>query len=405
LDTDLNVALAGVRPTIDEVMAAVHAIPELAYEEVQTAALLIDRLESMGARINPSVAGLDTCFRAEFGPETGPAVGIVVPLDAVPMHVPGSETEAFNAVRPIHSCGHSVIAGAVVGAVQLLKASSTQLLGRLVVMGIPADEIHGPAVRARGGGKALTGRAGVWDDLDAVLYAHPEFLDTVWSSSLWMSRRRITLHGPRAFAAGTLDILAAFAATVEGCRKLMSRYGADKVVIETASFEGDVEDGSPCGAELNVLIFGLEKQELQQRLDELADLVGEACAGTGLSPRITGGASVYEGILPNTVLQSAIARVFGNSYVPAPGNLPFATDFGNLSRRAPSAQVGIGRAGGWRFHTEEGAEQFSSQSGRDIAARLAQVYASSVLMLTGDPGMLARARAEFESRRAAEQTT
>jgi metal-dependent amidase/aminoacylase/carboxypeptidase family protein len=404
MDTDLNTALSTVRPIVDEVVSAVHSTPELAYDEVQTAALLIERLEHLGARVSRSVAGLPTCFRAELGPEHGPAVGIVVPLDAVPMHVRGTEDKTFNAVLPVHACGHSVIAGAAVGAVQLLKTSPSRLHGRLVVMGIPADEIHGPAVRARGGGKAITARAGVWDDLDALLYAHPEFLDTVWLSSRWMSRRRITLHGPRAFAVDTPDVLAVFSNMLQGYRRLVSRYGAEWIVLEAASFEGDVEDGSPCGAEVDVLIFGHDRDELQQRLDEVAALAREACAGTGVSPNISGDGSTYEGILPNTVLQAAISSVFGESYVPAPGELPFATDFGNLSRRAPSAQVGIGRAGGWRFHTEEGAEEFASQDGHDIAARLAWVLASSVLMLTSDREMLARARDEFEARRSREQT-
>jgi metal-dependent amidase/aminoacylase/carboxypeptidase family protein len=267
-------------------------------------------------------------------------------------------------------------------------------------MGIPADEIHGPAVRARGGGKAITAAAGVWDDLDAVLYPHPEFLDTVWLSSRWMSRRRIRLHGPRSFAPNARDVLSAFAAMVHECRELAARHGAEWVVLESASFEGDVEDGSPCGAQLDVLIFGHDEEELRLRLDELADVATVSCEGTGLTPTLASGGSTYAGILPNTVLQSAISEVFGDTYVTAPGELPFATDFGNLSRRAPSAQVGIGRPGGWHFHMEVGAEEFASQDGRAIAVRLAHVLASTVLKMTDDPDMLARARKEFEARRA-----
>jgi metal-dependent amidase/aminoacylase/carboxypeptidase family protein len=271
-------------------------------------------------------------------------------------------------------------------------------------MGIPGDEIHAPVVRSRGGGKAVTAEAGVWDDLDAILYAHPEFLDTVWLSSRWMSRRRIRLHGPRFFSADRQDIVATFANMLQSCRTLMNRYGAEWFVIEAASFEGDVEDGSLCGAELSVLIFGRDEDELQERVDELNGLVGEACAGSGLSPNIEehpeGTRPVYQGILANSVLVSAIAAVFGESYVPASMQLPFATDFGNLSRRAPSALIGIGRPGGWRFHTEAGAEEFASQDGREVAARLAQVLALTVSTLTNDRDLLTRARAEFEARRA-----
>jgi len=411
VNSDLIAALPEVRPVVDEVLAAIHATPELAYEELRTAELLVERLENLGARVDRSVAGLPSCFRAEIGSDHGPAVGVVLPLDAVPLHVEEQGNDGFNAIRPVHACGHSVIAAAVVGAAQLLTVSPELLRGRLVVMGIPGDEIHAPVVRTRGGGKAVTADAGVWDDLDAILYAHPEFLDTVWLSSRWMSRRRIRLHGPRVFSADRHDIVAAFAGMLQNCRTLVNRYGAEWVVIETASFEGDVEDGSPCGAELSVLIFGRDEDELQERLDELNGLIGEACAGSGLSPNIEGHPEghpslrrgtrpVYQGILANSVLVSAIAAVFGDSYVPASMQLPFATDFGNLSRRAPSALIGIGRPGGWRFHTEAGADEFASQDGRDVAARLAQVLALTISKLTSDQDLLARARAEFEARRA-----
>jgi hypothetical protein len=43
----------------------------------------------------------------------------------------------------------------------------------------------------------------------------------------------------------------------------------------------------------------------------------------------------------------------------ARGRLPFGTDFGNVSQRVPAALIGIGRPGGWAFHTDGGAEQFA----------------------------------------------
>jgi metal-dependent amidase/aminoacylase/carboxypeptidase family protein len=385
---------------VDDVLRAVHATPELTFEEVQTAALLSERLESLEARIRTPVEGLPTCFRAEVGSEDGPKVGIVVPLDAVPMHVGGSKGEPFDAIRPVHACGHQVIAAAVLGAVQLLSASSRPLQGCLVVMGIPGDEIHAPQVRAWGGGKALTAQAGAWDDLDAVLYAHPEFLDTVWGSSRWMSRQCIRLQGRRALGGDGRNVETVFAELLRASRTLAQRYGSEWIVIEAASFEGDVEDGSPCGAEVSILVYGHESEELRERLAALRDLVQEAGNGTDLAPQVAQQGPIYEGLLPNEQLRSAIASAFGDSYVSASAELPFATDFGNLTRRIPGVLIGIGRPGGWRFHTEEAAEEFASRDGHEIAARLAHVLATSVPELLSDRELLARARAEFESRRA-----
>jgi metal-dependent amidase/aminoacylase/carboxypeptidase family protein len=54
-----------------------------------------------------------------------------------------------------------------------------ELSGSVVVMGCPADEIHAPGTVLHGSGKALSAAAGAWDDVDAALNAHPEYIDTV----------------------------------------------------------------------------------------------------------------------------------------------------------------------------------------------------------------------------------
>ena len=63
-----------------------------------------------------------------------------------------------------------------------------------------------------------------------------------------------------------------------------------------------------------------------------------------------------------------------------PAPLPFGTDFGNVSQRVPAALVGIGRPGGWAFHTDEGAAQFAVD-GIDAALTMAKVLALAVIRL------------------------
>ena len=72
-------------------------------------------------------------------------------------------------------------------------------------------------------------------------------------------------------------------------------------------------------------------------------------------------------------------------FVPDPPPLPFATDFGNISRAVPSALIGVGRDGGWAFHTDEGAEQFASEDGVEAALTSARVLALAAARLS-EPG-------------------
>ena len=67
------------------------------------------------------------------------------------------------------------------------------------------------------------------------------------------------------------------------------------------------------------------------------------------------------------VVEAAFRATGRTGFVPDPPPLPFATDFGNISRVVPSALIGVGREGGWAFHTDEGAEQFASEDGVDAA--------------------------------------
>jgi metal-dependent amidase/aminoacylase/carboxypeptidase family protein len=84
-------------------------------------------------------------------------------------------------------------------------------------------------------------------------------------------------------------------------------------------------------------------------------------------------------------VRAAVAEAFaavGRSFVPDPAPLPFATDFGNISHRVPAALIGVGNAGGWAFHTDEGAAQFASPAGEAAGLALAQVLGLSAARLT-----------------------
>lgn len=203
-DTELIAAVAAQRVAIADTAAFVHAHPELAHEEHLRAAHLAGRMRDAGLRVEQGVARLGTAFRAALtGRRAGRRVGIAALYDAV------AAVREDGSVEAVHSCGHGLIAGAAVGAALALAQLREQLAGELVVVGCPADEIHAPGTAERGGGKWLTAAAGLWDDYDAVLYAHPEFIDTVWQASLWMRRDIFTVAGTRSLR----DDAAQFAST------------------------------------------------------------------------------------------------------------------------------------------------------------------------------------------------
>ncbi len=53
-----------------------------------------------------------------------------------------------------------------------------------------------------------------------------------------------------------------------------------------------------------------------------------------------------------------------------------------MTRTLPAALVGIGRPGGWAFHTPEGYAQFASDAGLEAAVDTATVLALATERLT-----------------------
>jgi metal-dependent amidase/aminoacylase/carboxypeptidase family protein len=369
LDDEVLAAVHARRELAIETIRFVHEHPELAHEEVECSAHLAAVLADAGFELERGVAGLPTAFRACItGARPGRTVGVVAMYDAVP--VVGENGEPV----PMHCCGHGPISGAVVAMATALAGMRDRLAGRLVVVGCPADEIHAPGTRERGGGKALTAVGGVWDDVDVALYAHPEFIDTVSLASLWMQRQRVRVRGIRSLRRDTeqrpLDAFREVAAIV-------AEADPASLILERVVLDGDVEESTGLMLDATFLLFAETEAEIDS-------------AVAALRPRFPHGtwveATKVAGVRPEAATTAAVADAFraaGHGFVADPPPLPFATDYGNISQRVPAAAlIGMGREGGWAFHLPEAAAQFAGPEGEKAAMGMAEVLALAVARLT-----------------------
>jgi metal-dependent amidase/aminoacylase/carboxypeptidase family protein len=366
-DADVIAAVASQRATIADTVAFVHAHRELAHEEHRCAAHLVARLRGAGLRVEDGVAGLDTAFRAALtGTHPGRRVGLVALYDAV------AAVREDGSLEAVHSCGHGPIAGAVVGAALALAPLRKRLAGELVVIGCPADEIHAPGTAERGGGKSLTAIAGVWDDVDAALYVHPEFIDTVWQASLWMRRDTFVVAATRSLRD---DIPQPPLEAIEALLRAAAEFGRAELMIERLALDGDVEEGTGLVLTGAILCFADDEAGVERTALAVRAALPGADWRTGRP---------VPGIRPDAAVTAAVADAFaaaGRGFERDPPPLPFATDFGSISRLVPAALIGVGRPAGWAFHTDEGAAQFASAAGTEIAADMALVLALATVRL------------------------
>jgi metal-dependent amidase/aminoacylase/carboxypeptidase family protein len=367
-DADLIAAVGAQRPTIADTVAFVNGHPELAHDEHGCAGHLVGLFRDAGLRVEEGVAGLGTAFRAALvGRRAGRRVGIVALYDAV------AAVRQDGSLEAVHSCGHGPIAGAVVGAALALASLREQLAGELVVIGCPADEIHAPGTVERGGGKWLTAAAGVWDEVDAALYVHPEFIDTVWQASLWMRRDSFVVAGTRSLRN---DVAQPPLDAIDGLLRAAASVSRERLMIERLVLDGDVEEGTGLVLTGTLLLFADDEAGIEHTASAMRSALPDAAWSAG---------RLVPAILPDARVTACVADAFlaaGRRFEPDPPPLPFATDFGSIARRAPAALIGVGRPEGWAFHSDEGAAQFASPAGVDVAADMATILALATTRLS-----------------------
>ena len=147
----------------------VWGMPELNFQERQSAAEHLAMLREKGFRVTEGVAGIPTAVLGEAG-EGGPVIAILGEYDALP----GLSNEAGVAEhRPVegqgagHGCGHNLLgAGALLAAAAVKDWLAEQgIEGRVRYYGCPAEE--------GGAAKTFMVRDGVFDDVDIAISWHP----------------------------------------------------------------------------------------------------------------------------------------------------------------------------------------------------------------------------------------
>jgi metal-dependent amidase/aminoacylase/carboxypeptidase family protein len=151
---------------------------------------------------------------------------------------------------------------------------------------------------------------------------------------------------------------------------------------------------------MQILLYGLTNTDVTQRVAELESAVERVRADARVSIDLQRIGEPYMGVVPNRTLTRVVEQAMADTRLDVlsdPEPLPFATDFGNISRRAPSALIGTGREGGWRFHNPEGDKEFQSSDGQQVMMVTAEVLARAITRVWEEPGIVVQARTDFEA--------
>jgi len=371
----------------DRVVALSHEIhehPELKFEEKFAADLLTRAGAELGLEMQRGVGGLQTAFRAEFGSQ-GPTVAILAEYDALPNG---------------HSCGHNLIAGAALAAVQGLKSIAKGLPGRIVFLGTPAEE--------GGGGKIILIDKGALKGVDAAMMAHPTDVEFSTMPALATQHLKLTFHGRAAHAAAApWDGSSALAAVIQTFQSV----DAMRLHLRDGSrLHGIITDG---GQAVNIIpekteCLFLARARTSKYAQEIGARVircGEAAAmatGTRLEHEIEGG---YKNMINNLSMASrysAHSEALGARSPEAPADLPTgSTDMGDVSHVMPAIHpvFAISKRGEGNCHEDAFVKHADSEHGYQAMIRVAKAMAMTAYDLLAEPLLLAASKEEYAARK------
>ncbi|HVQ98701.1 MAG TPA: amidohydrolase [Mycobacterium sp.] len=321
-----------------ELSHAIHAEPELAFQEYRSCAKAQALVAERGFEITTAAGGLDTAFRADFG--SGPlVVGICAEYDALP--------------EIGHACGHNIIAASAVGAALALAEVADDLQLTVALVGTPAEE--------SGGGKALLLQAGLFDDVAAAVMLHPGPADIAAARSLASSGMRVAYRGREAHASAApfLGLNAADAATIAqvAIGLLRQQLAPGQQVHGFIADGGRAPNVIPARTELQYMTRAVEASLLNDLEDRVKNCFLAGAVATGCDYSVDQVEPAYEALKPDqwlaAVVRSEMERL---GRAPVAEQIEFAlpvgsTDMGNITQVLPGIHPLVSvDAGGASLH-------------------------------------------------------
>src|ERR1700681_3201515 len=254
--TPASSELDAIYPDIEALYIDLHRNPELAFQEVETAAKLAARARALGFEVTTGIGRTGIVAVLKNG--TGPTVMLRTELDALPVEEKTGLPFASKVViknssgqsTPVmHACGHDIHMSAWTGTARLMAEHKDRWHGTLLLVGQPAEE------GGAGGALAML-KDGLFTRFprpDFALSLHDD--DTMPAGTIgyhpgpfraMSDGVTIVVHGRGGHAAmpmNTVDPVVLAARIVVGLQTIVSRENnpVDPVVITVGSIHGGTQ--------------------------------------------------------------------------------------------------------------------------------------------------------------------
>ncbi len=117
-----------------------HTIPELAFEEVKTAAFIEEKLQEMDIPYKKGIAKMGIVGTIEGKNPSKKIIGLQADLDALPIIEKNDISYKSTHEGNMHACGHDVHMACALGAAKILMQSRDEWEGTVQLIFQPAEE-------------------------------------------------------------------------------------------------------------------------------------------------------------------------------------------------------------------------------------------------------------------------
>ena len=366
---------------------AIHDNPEIGLKEYEACRLHTEMLKRNGFDVTVGAAGFETAFIASHkSGKEGPVIVFLAEYDALP--------------GLGHGCGHNLVGTVATGSGIAVTDIIDRFGGEVCVYGTPAEESVGTKVDFI--------RAGLFDDCDVVMMAHPSYRDADGMNTIAMTNMKVEFFGKAAHAAAVPDeginALDAMISLYNMINAYRQQTRPDVRIHGIITNGGDAPNIIPAYTSAMFYIRANDTEHCRFVYDKVKDIVVAAALGTGCDYKITQTENFLDDTRTNYTLAGPITNrleSFGVEVKRTKGeHLSVSSDLGNVSRVRPSVQmlfrIGVPDSGNV---TEAHSKGFVRDSRSDFALDSMLTYIKSFALATYDiltePDILKKINDEF----------
>lgn len=367
------------RKELAELSRRIHDNPEVGFEETLACEWLTEYLERYGFKVARGICKLDTAFRGIYG-SGEPAIALLAEYDALP--------------QLGHACGHNIICTAAVGAAVAARAAVDERGGSVVVIGTPAEEIHG--------GKITMAERGAFTDIDAAMIVHPSVADVADIQALACIGLEVEFIGKAAHAAAFphegVNALEAMIQSFNGINSLRQHIREGSRIHGVITHGGEAPNIVPSLSAGSFLVRAEDEGYLEELKGKVLNCFTAASIATGakLKHKWT---TYYAPLKTNSVLLEAFSenmKSLGRKLGAATSAALGSSDVGNVSVLVPTIHPMIAIAPPEvSVHSPEFAAAATSEEGMKGLLDGAKALAMTAVDLISRPGLMARVKEEF----------